>query len=240
MKQAVAEPAPSNKPKAVREVLFFELEFIAVNGREVLFNAVGEVLAPKGIEVTRPLFVRHGLAPRPAAAVQALLKAAGKNMASGDPLSAQAEAAMLKAFGESAVLNKGLAALIKAAQQRQIQAVAVSAWPEKNARELFEKLGLDQMGVELAAFDSNDPVFPRADHWLRLLKQRGQEHLPMMAVVSSRAACKGALTAGATVIAVPDAFTGFQDFTGAKVILDSVSGMSPDDLLDLAVRPLHV
>jgi hypothetical protein len=100
----------------------------------------------------------------------------------------------------------------------------------------MKQLGLDELGVDLESSDSEDPVFPRADHWLRMIKTREQETLPLIAILNSRAACKGALTAGAACIAVPDAYTAFEDFTGAKVVLDSVDEMKPEELLDLVSR----
>ena len=78
--------------------------------------------------------------------------------------------------------------------------------------------------------------FPRADDWLKMLKQCGKERCTLVAVVSSQVACKGALTAGAACIAVPDQFTSFQDFSGAKLVLDSLSDEKPDALLDLTLR----
>jgi dihydroorotate dehydrogenase len=93
------------------------------------------------------------------------------------------------------------------------------------------------MGVGRVAMDSVDPIFPRADHWLRILKQRGQETIPLISIVGSRAACKGALTAGATCIALPDIYTAFEDFTGAKVVLDTLGDLSAKELLNLVSRP---
>ena len=134
------------------------------------------------------------------------------------------------------MLNKDLPALIKTAQECNIQVVALSAWPEAAAKELMKKTGLDALGVDLVAMDSIDPIFPRADHWLRILKQRGQENIPLIAIVGSRAACKGALTAGATAIALPDVYTAFEDFTGAKVVLETLGDMPAKELLDLVSR----
>jgi hypothetical protein len=100
----------------------------------------------------------------------------------------------------------------------------------------MKKTGLSELGADLVAMDSTDPIFPRADHWLRILKQRGQEEIPAIAIVASRAACKGALTAGATCIALPDAYTAYEDFTGAKVVLDTLGDLPAKELLDLVSR----
>ncbi len=236
MSKAKTEPKPVAEKSKAREVLFVELEYVAVNGRQIMFDILKQVMKGKDIEVTPALFARYGLTPRPGKAIQAMIGASGRNLTTGDQLTEQAENLLVKAFADKAVLNKDIPALIKAAQERNIQVVALSAWPEAAAKELMKKTGLDGLGVDLVAMDSVDPIFPRADHWLRILKQRGQETIPLIAIVGSRAACKGALTAGATCIALPDAYTAFEDFTGAKVVLESLGSFSTKELLDLVSR----
>ncbi|MBT8045572.1 MAG: hypothetical protein KJN67_00270, partial [Pontiella sp.] len=96
--------------------------------------------------------------------------------------------------------------------------------------------GLDALGVELIVPDEVKESFPRADDWLKILKQCDKEHATLVAVVSSQIACKGALTAGAACIVVPDEYTVFQDFSGAKMVLDSLADEKPDAILDLTLR----
>lgn len=230
------EAADAVEKKTAREVLFFELETVATTGREAMFEAVKKVMKSKDIEVTPALFSKCGITARPGAAIQAMIDDSGRNLSTGDQLAASAETAMKKYFASDAELNAGLPALIKAAQAMNIEVVAISAWPADVAEALMKKLGLDELGVALEALDSTDAAFPRADHWLRLLKQREQDTIPQIAVVSSRFACKGALTAGATCIAVPDAYTTFEDFAGAKIVLDLLGDMKPQELLDLVSR----
>lgn len=224
------------KKKTAREVLFFELETIATTGRAAMFDAVKKVMKSKDVDVTTGLFAKCGITARPGAAIQAMIADSGRNLTTGDQLTTQAETAVKKVFADSAELNADLPALIKEAQANKIQVVAISAWPKNVAEALMSKLGLDAMGVELEALDSTDAVFPRADHWLRLLKQRDQDTIPLIAIVSSRNACKGALTAGATCIAVPDAYTSFEDFAGAKVVLDKLGDMPVAELIELVSR----
>ncbi len=236
MIKAKTETKPAAEKSKAREVLFFELEYVAVNGRQIMFDVLKQVMKSKDIELTPALFARCGLTPRPGKAIQSMIEASGRNLTTGDQLTEQAESLLVKAFAEKAVLNKDLPALIKTAQECNIQVVALSAWPEAAAKELMKKTGLDALGVDLVAMDSIDPIFPRADHWLRILKQRGQENIPLIAIVGSRAACKGALTAGATAIALPDVYTAFEDFTGAKVVLETLGDMPAKELLDLVSR----
>ncbi|MBM4152161.1 MAG: hypothetical protein FJ220_01385 [Kiritimatiellaceae bacterium] len=236
MNKAPAETKPTQAKAKAREVLFFELEYVAVNGRQMMFDVLKQVMKSKDIEVTAALFSRYGLSPRPGIAVRALMQASGRAVNSGDPLIDQAEELLMKEFAEKSELVAGFAGIVAAAQSRNIKVIALSAWPEKVAKDLMKKAGLDALGVDLVAMDSQDPIFPRADHWLRILKQRGQEDIPVIAIVSSRAACKGALTAGATCIALPDVYTSFEDFTGAKVVLNQLSDLPATELFDLVSR----
>lgn len=236
MSKAKTETKPAAEKAKAREVLFFELEYVAVNGRQLMFDTLKQVMKSKDIDVTPALFARCGLTPRPGKAIQAMIEASGRNLTTGDQLAEQAESLLAKAFAEKTVLAKELPSIIKVAQERNIQVVALSAWPEAVAGQVMKKTGLDELGVDLVAMDSTDPIFPRADHWLRILKQCGQENIPLIAIVSSRAACKGALTAGATAIVLPDVYTAFEDFTGAKVVLDTLGDLSAKELLDLVSR----
>jgi len=230
------ETVEAVEKKPAREVLFFELETVATAGRAALFEAVKKVMKSKDIELTPALFGKCGITARPGAAIQAIIDDSGRNLSTGDQLTAQAERAMLKFFKDEAELNTDLPALIKAAQSSGMDVVAISAWSQDVAEALMKKLGLDELGVDLEAHDCTEACFPRADHWLRLLKQREQETIPLIAIVSSRFACKGALTASATCIAVPDACTAFEDFAGAKVVLDSLAEIPVDELIGLVSR----
>jgi len=235
-KTKTIEPTEAPAKKTAREVLFFELETIAIHGRSAMFEAVKKVMTSKNIEVDSLLFARCGITPRPLAAIQAMIDASGRNLSTGEQLATQAEKALKKFFEDEAELNPHLPALIKAAQKKNIEVVAISAWPQDVAEALMRKLGLDELGVDLAALDCIDAKFPRADHWLRLLKQREQDTIPLIALVNSQAACKGALTAGATCIAVPDSYTAFEDFSGSKVILDSLDDCSAKELIEMVSR----
>ncbi len=233
--KTVDTPQAADK-KTAREVLFFELETFATTGRAAMFEVLKKVMKSKDLDVTQPLFAKCGLTARPAAAIQALIDNSGRNLSTGDQLAEQAENAMKKFFEDEAELNAALPALIKKAQGMNIEVVALSPWGEKQASALMKKLGLDEMGVDLVALDCQDAIFPRADHWLRFLKQREQDMIPVIALVSSSASCRGAMTAGATCVAIPDAYTSFEDFSGAKVILDSLDEMKPAELLELVSR----
>ncbi len=230
------EVKTDEKQARATHALIFELEYVAARKRQVEFTAIKAAAKTKGVELTPVSFARSGMSPLPRAAVTSVLIQAGKKADAIEKAVASVEKEV-KAYCENdAELDKGLEKLIKAVQGKGIPVVAFTALPEAVAVTLMEKLGLDKMGVELVIPDEVKESFPRADSWLKMLKKCDKEDATLVAVVSSQIACKGGLTAGAACIAVPDEYTAFQDFSGAKLVLDSLSDVKPKEILDLTLR----
>lgn len=216
--------------------LIFELEYVAARTRAVEFGALKSAASTKGVELTPVMFSRSGMSPQHRAAVTNVLKLAGKKTDAIEKAVTELDKTVAEYCTNAAELDKGLEKLIKATQSRDIPVLAFSALPKDLAQKLMARLGLDAMGVELIIPDEVKGSFPRADDWLKMLKQTNKEKVTLVAVVTSQVACKGALTAGAACIAVPDEFTAFEDFSGAKMVLDSLSDEKPNAILDLTLR----
>jgi len=227
------------KDETIKKVechLFFELETVALNGRELFFNAYKEVLKKKDVELTFELYVRYGLKSLPQFAIPSLMAAVGKAGAGTKQIEDEALKIILAGLKELA-LNPGLEKLIAAAQQRKMKVAALSAFQEAPARQLLEAIGLAQRGVLLCGDDEPHPDFPRTDAWLMLLRTMEIEPRGCIALTSSFRACKGALTADMVTVALPDRFTAYQDFSGAHFVLDDLGAMSPDELIDSSLVP---
>jgi len=224
------------KKRKATHALIFELEYVAANVRTIEFESIKSAVGTKGVELTPVLFSRSTMSPLHRAAVTDVLLRAGKKADAIEKAVTEVDKTVAAYCENDAELDAGLAKLIKATQSRDIPVVAFTALPADIAKKLMKKLGLDEMGVELLIPEEVKDSFPRADDWLKMLKQCDKEGSTLVAVVSSQVACKGALTAGAACIAVPDQFTAFQDFSGAKLVLDSLSDEKPDAILDLTLR----
>ncbi len=216
--------------------LIFELEYVAAKTRAVEFASLQSAAKTKGVELTPVLFSRSLMSPIHRAAVTDVLKRAGKKTDAIEKAVAEVDKTVANYCENEAELDKGLAKLIKATKARGIPVVTFTALPQDVANKLMTRLGLDKLGVELIIPDEVKESFPRADDWLKMLKQCNKEHSTLVAVVSSQIACKGALTAGAACIVVPDEYTAFQDFSGAKLVLESLTDQKPDAMLDLTLR----
>ncbi len=230
------EKKTDETPERATHALIFELEYVAANKRQVEFDSIKSAAATKGVEVTPVSFSRSGMSPLSRAAVTAVLKQAGKKTDAIEKAVAEVEKAATAFCENGDELNAGLEKLIKATQANGIPGLTFTALPEEKAIKLMNRLGLAEMGVELIIPDEVKDSFPRADAWLKMLKKCDKEDATLVAIVSSQTACKGGLTAGAACIAVPDQYTAFQDFSGAKMVLDSLSDAKPKEILDLTLR----
>ncbi len=231
-----AEAKTEKKQTSATHALIFELEYVAADTRAVEYASLKSAAATKGVELTPVLYSRSGMSPLHRTAVTDVLQQAGKKTDAIEKAVTEVDKAVSDYCENKAELDPGLEKLIKATQKRNIPVVAFSALPADLAKKLMARLGLDAMDVELVIPDEVKGSFPRADDWLKMLKQCDKEGATLVAVVSSQVACKGALTAGAACIAVPDEYTAFQDFSGAKMVLDSLADEKPDAILDLTLR----
>ena len=230
------EEKTDEKQARATHALIFELEYVAARKRHVEYTAIKAAAKTKGVEITPVSFVRSGMSPLSRASITSVLKQAGKKADAIEKAVASVDKAVAAYCTNDAEMDAGLEKLIKAVQAKDIPVLAFTALPEAVAVTLMEKLGLDEMGVTLVIPDEVKESFPRADSWLKMLKKCDKEDATLVAVVSSQIACKGSLTAGAACIAVPDEYTAFQDFSGAKMVLDSLSDVKPKEILDLTLR----
>lgn len=227
-----------NKQEKVRgtHALIFELEYVATKVRRVEFEAIKSAVAGKGVELTPVLFSRSKMSPLHRKVITDVLTLSDKRSDAIEKAVAEVDKTVAAFCENEAELDPGLLKLIKASQERGVPVVTFTALPKELAVKLMNRLGLDKMGVELIVPEEVKESFPRADDWLKMLKQSNKDNVTLVAVVSSQVACKGALTAGASCIVVPDEYTAFQDFGGAMMVLDSLSDEKPDMILDLTLR----
>ncbi len=232
----MSNDASTEKQARATHALIFELEYVAAKTRAVEFEAIKSAVSNKGVELTPVMFSRSGMSPVHRTAITNVLTLAGKKSDAIEKAVNELDKTVTNYCENEATLDAGLEKLIKATQKRGIPVITFTALPKDLAKKLMSKLGLDALGVELVIPDEVKDSFPRADDWLKMLKQCNKEFVTLVAVVSSLVACKGALTAGAACIVVPDEYTAFQDFGGAKLVLESLGDEKPDTILDMTLR----
>lgn len=216
--------------------LFFDLDTVALNGRQLAFEATARALKKKDIELTFPMFVKDGQGSAPHYYIPKLMAAVGKAGAGTKLLEDEVTKAVFDGL-KKASFNEGLTSLIAEAQKRDIRVFALSSLPQEQAEALFAAHKLADKGVELYLADEIGEDFPRTEIWLTLIRNMELEPRACITLTSTRNACKGALTADMVAIACPDEFTTFDDFGGAHFVLDNIADMKPADLIDAVLLP---
>lgn len=225
-----------NNKEVFTHVLMIDLDYVAVNIREVEFESIKKGLEPKGVDLTQSIFSKSSMSPNHRETIKDILNLFGKKSDAIEKAVNEVNKSVADYCINHAKLNSGVQELIKSAQSRNVAVKLFSALDSVLSNNLLDKLGLSDQGIELINPDEIRESFPRADDWLKMLKKANIEDKTIVAVISSQLACKGALTAGAACIAIPDKYTTFQDFSGAKFTLEKLTDECPELLLDHTLR----
>lgn len=233
-----AHVATENTDTATLAALILELDGVSLDTRSTLCEAATAALKKAGVKLNPSLFARHGLAASPAVMAQHLVEKLEVRNLTAEDLAASLSQRLEGFLAGEAKVNPAVEKLIKAAQQRGLPVAMLTAIPEEQARAAMDRLGLSAANIRLFSFKEEEKTgFPRADIWLKVAKGLGKSARFCVAVTSSQASAKSALSAGMRCVAVPDSFTSHHDFGGADVVLDTWDDLSANELLD-AVAPL--
>ena len=230
------EISSQNNEEKFTHVLMIELDYVIVNLREIEYQAIKKGIAPKGVELTNSMFSKSTMSPNHRALIANILNSVGKKADAIEKAVNEVNKSIIEYCSENAVMSPGVVELIKTAHSRNVNVKLYSSLDNQIAKNLINKIGLADMDIEIINPSEIGEFFPKADDWLKMLKKADIEDKTIVAVVSSQLACKGALTAGASCIVVPDEFTDFQDFSGAMFILDKLNDKDPNHILDLTLR----
>lgn len=129
------------------------------------------------------------------------------------------------------VLSPVVETLVKAATRSGIAVGAVSGLREETVTRMADKLQLRDIGVKVLSCHDEEKVFPSPDAWLALARALSARSSRCLALATSSVAARSALSAGMRVVALPDSFTSFQDFSGVDLLLDSPADVAPEEIL---------
>ena len=221
--------------------LMFELEFLAVPGREAAFNVYKSLLKDYGVEFSEGLFCRLVNSPRPevdAADVAAALGLKSSSIAKME----QDVTDGLRMFYASEECRPlpALVAFLKAASERGLRVAAVTALEEEQATRLVEKLELSKSPLALISNPDAERPFPGADVWLQAARKISVNPRRCIALCTTNDACRSALAAGMRVIAVPDRFTAFHDFSGSEAVIEDLASINVGAMLDELTSSTYV
>jgi beta-phosphoglucomutase-like phosphatase (HAD superfamily) len=134
-------------------------------------------------------------------------------------------------------LPGALMKILKEARRRGAALGAVTCLPKNTADPLMASLGLQDMGVNLLSLEPDpEEQFPGPDSWLKLAKSCSRKDWAHCTVLAaSMSACRTALSAGMSCVAIPDSFTSFQDFSGADWIVEDLDDADVPAIVDFLV-----
>jgi putative hydrolase of the HAD superfamily len=220
-----------------RRGILLELDNIAVNGRELYFNALKKILAEKDIELTPVLFSKHCLQLPVRQYIQNLLNVVGKSRLSPEKLTVEIYTGIKSAFSDDSLkLLPGVQKLLKLAAGKGDKIGMVSGFDADTARKLVARVGLGDLGPNLYPCYFEEKGCPGADAWLMLARNMNIVPAQSVAIASGGASCRAALSAGMRCVVVPDKFTAFHDFSGADFVFDSLTNEAIDAVFKLLER----
>lgn len=214
-----------------KSALFFELDSVALGARRIRYEILAGILREQDIALDEITFAKHALRlDATLSYIPALLDALG--------YTGSADQVVQRLFGEttSRLMQKdadvapGLIPWLDAARARNSTVCAVSLLP--SADEIAKHVRLERWNASLFVPAAIDKPYPHVDYWLRAVKSIGKIPLNCLAIVSSAESAKVALSVGMNVIAVPDSFTAFQDFSGVNYLCENLSDLKPDRVFD--------
>ena len=231
---AVPSPtAAKSEPRKKRAVLF-ELENIAVGGRQIAFDVMKKIMADKGVKLTPFLFSRYCLDRSLKNGVGELLESLGKVRLSKEKLVADIIDDMKSALlRESLALAPVMKKLTKRAAEENVVVGALSCLDRDTARQLVDKLKLSDEIAEVVPCACGERNYPSADAWLKLAKNMSISPGACVVVATCSRSSQSAVSSGMRCLVVPDSFTSFQDFGGADYVLDTLDDAAIDRIFEL-------
>lgn len=206
--------------------LIFEFDDIALGARAIRYEILKGILGEQGIDFPEPLFLRHCLATLPAAYLPGLLDALQYTSATPEQVAKRLVGETTsRLMQKDATIRADLVPWLDAALSSHFNIVGVSILP--SAESIAQHLDFARWNARILVAAPTDTSMQQADLWLRAAKTAERNPKNCLAIVSGAESAKGALAAGMNVLAVPDAFTDFQDFGGANAVCDSLKDLVP-------------
>lgn len=224
----------SAKSHPSRAAFIFEFDHLVVGLREVSFDVMKSIY--DDVELTPVHYSRFALNEGPHKTIEALQSTLG--VRKGQPKKVSEElTAGIKMYLESGNVSVSdeLRDVVVQARELDMRVMAMTALPIQPREALSAQLDLPGLGIELMPFSTSYEPAPRADNWLKLIKEDEISGPASISLTTSMQAAKSSLTASIPSVVCPDRFTEFQDFGGARAVVSSLREIRLDELLECGI-----
>jgi beta-phosphoglucomutase-like phosphatase (HAD superfamily) len=215
---------------SIRSALFFDFDSLVLGARKLYFDALAEILTAKGAALDPVLFSRF-FVEGDGARLPDLYAKLGLDPADAAGILDQIrETVRPRLAASTARIPAGLQGWIDAVRARGAAAIGLTSLSAQEAEALCARTGLSPELVRLC------PMTAPASHdaWTHAAATAGKNPVRCLAVVTDAAALHAAIAARFSAIAVPDAYTDFQDFCGADLVCADLADVNAADYLQNA------
>lgn len=214
--------------EGVLGALFFEMENAALGARRIRYEVLAGIFKEQGIGFEPVEYSRWCLG-RPEAYMPGLLKRKEYTAAGPEQVIERLRGETLsRLMQKDCLLDEGLSAWLEQAHEEKAAIAALTSLPQDAAEGVASRLNLEKWGVKvMSAGEGIGYAHPEA--WMRAAKSVGRLPQGCLALTTASAFTQAALTAGCAVVAVPDEFTAWEDFSGAEKVLESLKDASFHD-----------
>lgn len=219
--------------KTVRRAILFELEYVAVAGRQIKFDTMKAALKGTRVDLSLTAFSRYCLHRSAKAGVEALLASAGKSAASAEVLE-RYQAGIAEAFSDGGLkVDAAYEAILKVVRKHNLRMGVLSSLDAATTEALSRKLDLASHGAVMFTISANDQRAYSGDHWMHLARRVETAPRRCVTICTQSDSCQAALAARMRCIVRPDAYTAFQDFSGADSVTEHITPAVIELVLDV-------
>ncbi len=219
--------------KSAKPCLALELETIAFNGSQVIYEALASIFKNRGFQLTPEIFTRFNLARPTARALNRMLTALAVNSSGIEAMSAEIAQLWPKKLAQTKPIPAVVKLLGDAARQG-IPLGAITACPAAPAQDLIKALALNAEVALVNLPAANGNGRPRPEAWTKLAHQMQASPAQCVALANSAVTAQAAIMAGMHAVAIPDAFSVFQDFGGTDLLFEKPASLPLVEIMALA------
>jgi len=215
---------------AGKAALIFEFDHLVARLREATFEILKSIFDEHDIQ---PIHIsRFALASTPAKLIEQMQLMIGVKKGPVKKLTEELVNGLQMHLETGNIqVTDALRDVIVQARGRGMPVYGLTSLPAGPRDILGDRLDLSGLGIEYMPFGTGFEPYPKADAWLKLIKEHGVLGPVSLAATTSMSATKAAMTAGVHCVVVTDRFTEFQDFGGAQSVVSGPKEIVLADLL---------